>query len=100
MLIATNEGVTPEPKGGAVLWEHDWKPMEGMACCVQPNLIGDLGDLLLGTGFGNGTRRVQAPAAGEKEAKKLTSKNMSPDETDFVVHKGFLYGFDGLFLSV
>jgi outer membrane protein assembly factor BamB len=99
VLIATDEGVQAfEPKSGEVLWEHNWKPMDGMARVVQPNLIAESGDLLLGTGFGKGTRRLRAPAAGEKEAKEIwTSTAISPYFNDFVVHKGFLYGFDGNF---
>jgi outer membrane protein assembly factor BamB len=99
VLITTDEGVQAfEPKSGEVLWEHNWKPMDGMARVVQPNLIGESGDLLVGTGFGKGTRRLRAPAAGEKEAKEIwTTTAISPYYNDFVVHKGFLYGFDGLF---
>jgi outer membrane protein assembly factor BamB len=99
ILITTDEGVQAfEPKGGAVLWEHNWKPMDGMARVVQPNLIDGSGDLLVGTGFGKGTRRLRAPGAGEQEAKEIwTSTAISPYYNDFVVHKGFLYGFDGAF---
>jgi outer membrane protein assembly factor BamB len=101
MLIATDRGLTAfDPPTGKVLWTYDW-PLDGqMARVVQPTLLGD-GDLLLGTGFGYGTRRVHVGRtnAGWTTDEKWTSLAIKPYYNDLVVHDGNLYGFDGVFLT-
>lgn len=99
ILIATNKGVTAfEPKSGAILWNHEWE-LPGMARVTQPNVIGS--DVLIGTGFGIGTRRIHVGRKGDSwDAKELwTSTAIKPYFNDFVVHEGHMYGFDGPFFT-
>jgi outer membrane protein assembly factor BamB len=101
LLIATDQGLTAiAPAGGAVLWRHDW-PLPGeMSRIVQPALVGE-GDVLLGTGFGKGTRRVRVSHAGERWSTEAvwTSRALKPYYNDMVVHRGQVYGFDNAVLT-
>jgi outer membrane protein assembly factor BamB len=93
-LLATGDGLTAFlPKDGAVLWEHKW-PLAG-ARCIQAAAVGDA-DFLIGTGFGNGTRRVRINHKdGQWEDKELwTTRAISGYFNDFVVHKNHNYGFN------
>jgi outer membrane protein assembly factor BamB len=67
---------------------------------VQPTLLGDA-DLLLGTGFQYGTRRVHVSRDGDGwQAQEVwTSRAINPYYNDLVVHRGHLYGFDGSFFT-
>jgi outer membrane protein assembly factor BamB len=94
VLILTNAGLTAvDAARGAVLWEHPWK-YEGYRV-IQPLLI-DGGGVLLGTGMGTGTRRIDVSLDGDKPSIKeaWTTLDMKPDFNDYVVHEGHLYGFD------
>ncbi len=64
---------------------------------IQPALVGD-NRVLLGTGFNAGTRLLQV-APGPAVEEVWTTKAISPYYNDLVVHKGHLYGFDGIFLT-
>ena len=96
ILLATDAGLSAfEPVHGKELWHHSWL-VEGLARIVQPALVGD-DDVLLGTGMGNGTRRIHVGRnAGDWLAKELwTSRKIRPYFNDFVVLNDHLYGFDG-----
>jgi len=71
-----------------------------MARVVQPTVLGD-GDVLIGSGFQFGTRRVhvrhQSNSWNTEEV--WTSRAISPYFNDLVVHRGHLYGFDGSFFT-
>lgn len=95
LLLATEEGLTAlEPRTGKVLWEHAWL-LENMPRVAQPAVIGEA-DLLLGTPFGNGTRRLRVNRPGETWSSEevWTSRALSPYYNDLVVHKGHAYGFE------
>ncbi|MBI3863550.1 MAG: PQQ-binding-like beta-propeller repeat protein, partial [Planctomycetia bacterium] len=65
LLISTEKGVTAfDPARGTVLWQHDWPLEGGMARVVQPAVVAGT-DVLIGTGFGNGTRRVRVSREGD-----------------------------------
>ncbi len=101
VLIATADGLTAHhPTTGKVLWQHEWEPTKGMARVVQPNQVGT-SDLLLGTGFSKGTRRVHVSRDGDewKAEEVWTSRGINPYFNDLVVHRGHLYGFDGQFFT-
>jgi outer membrane protein assembly factor BamB len=99
ILIATDAGLTAlDPTSGAVLWHHDWQLQPGMCRIVQPAVVNDT-DLLLGTGFGLGTRRIRI----EHESETWTAQQVwattaiRPYFNDLVLHRDHLYGFDASF---
>jgi outer membrane protein assembly factor BamB len=101
VLIATETGLTDfNAAGGQVLWQYDWPLGGGMARIVQPSLLGD-SDVLIGTGFGNGTRRLHVNHGGDGwTAQEIwTTKAINPYFNDLVVRQDHLYGFDGSFLT-
>ncbi len=94
VLMLTNTGLTAiDPVDGKTAWAYDWK-YEGYRT-LQP-LVVDGSAILIGTGMGTGTRRVDVSlAAGEPAiSDRWTSLEMKPDFNDYLAHKGFLYGFD------
>jgi outer membrane protein assembly factor BamB len=100
LVIATDKGLTAfRPKSGEVMWKHDWE-LNQMARVVQPAILNDA-DVLLGTGFGKGTRRIHTERNGDKWTAEegWTSRAIAPYFNDLVVHRGHLYGFDGSFFT-
>ncbi|HTS61687.1 MAG TPA: PQQ-binding-like beta-propeller repeat protein [Candidatus Acidoferrales bacterium] len=84
------------PADGTLLWEHQWKGYP----IVQPNLTAD-GDVLISVTDSSGTRRL-APAQGAggwTVEERWTSNGLKPYFNDFVVHRGYAFGFDGSILS-
>jgi len=80
---------------GKPAWNYDWL-FQGYRV-IQPLLLSET-SMLLGTGMGEGTRRVElVPAKGAGEVKfedRWTSHDMKPDFNDFVAFDGALYGLD------
>lgn len=100
LLILTGQGAhSLDPGSGDVLWQHDW-PMPNGARIVQPVFSED-GDLFIGTGFGMGVRRIglDQSADGWSTTEQWTSNFLKPYYNDFVLHEGYLYGFDGRILA-
>jgi outer membrane protein assembly factor BamB len=101
VLLCTEAGLASyDPGNGAVLWQHDWVIQKDMARVVQPAVLnGD--DVLIGTGFGHGLRRVHVARAGGawKDEEVYTTKAIKPYYNDLVVHGEHLYGFDGDFFT-
>ena len=96
VLIATDRGLAAfDPAHGNVLWQHSWPLEGGMARVVQPTALG-AADFLLGTGFGNGTRRVHVRRDGDGWATQevWTTRAIKPYYNDLVTHREHLYGFD------
>ncbi|MBI2826217.1 MAG: PQQ-binding-like beta-propeller repeat protein [Planctomycetia bacterium] len=94
VLMLTNEGLTAiDPATGKNAWTYEWK-YEGYRV-IQPAVFEESG-ILLGTGMGSGTRRVDVTVAADSPDIKdrWTSTEIKPDFNDYVVHKGCLYGFD------
>jgi outer membrane protein assembly factor BamB len=101
ILLLSGGGVTSvAPSDGSVLWQHSW--VEGVGI-VQPAFASN-GDLLITAGDmmgGVGMRRIaiaHAPAGWNVE-ERWTSRGLKPYFNDFVVHKGYAFGFDGSILS-
>jgi outer membrane protein assembly factor BamB len=99
VLLLGGSGVTSlAPANGTVLWEHPW---QGVAI-VQPALTSDgvVINTISGMG-GNGTRRltVAHSSTGWNVEERWTSNGLKPYFNDFVVHKGYAFGFDGSILS-
>src|SRR5262249_11157157 len=100
LLVATDSGLTAfEPAQGTVLWQHSW-PTDGMPRIAQPALVGD-SDVLLGTAFTKGTRRLHVAREGSAWAvnEVWTTPAIKPYYNDLVLHKDHLYGFDGTFFT-
>lgn len=101
IVFLNGEGVLGlAPADGTVLWSHGWKG-DGI---VQPALATE-GDVLLGSGSGMGgeagVRRlaVKRGAGGWTTEDRWTSNGLKPYFSDFVVHQGYAYGFDGGILA-
>jgi outer membrane protein assembly factor BamB len=105
LLVTTDAGLTAfSPKTGSVLWRHEWQLDRQTARVVQPAVLevnGQGMDVLLGTGFGNGTRRLHVGwgGAGWGVEERWASRAISPYFNDLVTHNGHLYGFDGVFFT-
>lgn len=82
-----------DPSDGKELGQHDW-PYNGYRV-IQPLVIDD-NSVLLGTATGAGTRRIELTLDGDRFNSKetWTTTRMSPYFNDFVIHEGYLYGFD------
>jgi outer membrane protein assembly factor BamB len=101
LLVAADNGLTSlDPASGKVRWVHEWfGPME-MARVIQPAVVGE-SEVLLGTGFKHGTRRLRLrqKAGGWSDEEVWTTKAISPYFNDLVVYEGHLYGFDDAFFT-
>jgi hypothetical protein len=91
--------VSVAPADGALLWEHAWAG----GAIVQPALTAE-GDILINAGTptgGLGIRRlnVKRGSDGWTVTERWTSNGLKPYFSDFAVHKGHAYGFDGSILS-
>ena len=95
LLVCTDFGLQSfHPQDGNVLWQHAWASPRAERI-VQPLVLGD--DVIVGTGYGVGTRRVsiQRDGAHWSVAELWTSKRFRPYFNDFVFHQRYLYGIDG-----
>ncbi len=78
---------------GKELLNYSW-PHQGYRA-LQPQIV-DKDKLLIATGMGTGTRLVQlSEKDGQLSGEEIwTSRDLKPDFNDFMVHEGFIYGFD------
>ena len=105
VLLLNGAGVTSvAPSDGRVFWEH--KAGEGVSI-VQPQVVGQ-GEVLVAAGDmmgGTGLRRLAVARASDESQggwavqERWTSRGLKPYFNDFVVHKGYAFGFDGTILS-
>ncbi len=92
--VVTDDGLTViDPADGSLLLQYEW-PFDNYRI-LQPLVISD-SSILMSTGFGVGTRRLDLRLEGGRLAaeERWTSRAMKPDFNDYVVHRGNLYGFD------
>ena len=99
LLLSPPGVISVAPADGALLWEHKW---EGGAI-VQPGMTAD-GDVLINAMDamgGQGTRRIAVArgTGGWTVKERWTSNGLKPYFSDFVVHKGHAFGFDGRILA-
>jgi outer membrane protein assembly factor BamB len=97
VVMLGGKGVTSfEPATGKILWEYA-DPEERI---VQPGLTGD-GRILLSTRNGTALRclAVKHSPDGWSLNEEWISNRLKPNFNDFVIHKGYAYGFDGMSLS-
>src|SRR5207237_4016946 len=104
LVLITAQGLSAfDPTKGDVLWEYEWDLTkefgEDANRATQPAQVSET-DFLIGTSFGNGLRRVQVSHddKGWKAEQVWETKAISPYYNDLVVHKGYLYGFNSIFL--
>jgi outer membrane protein assembly factor BamB len=101
VLFASDTGVTAfQPADGKVVWKYDWPLETMMARIVQPALLGET-DLLIGSPFGKGTRRVRFKRDADRwsDQRIWESPAISPYFNDFVIQANHLYGFEGSFFT-
>ena len=100
IVFLSAKGVTGiNPADGKELWQYAW---EGTPI-LQPALTTD-GDVLVTSGDamgGMGMRRLAVTHAADSwsVAERWTSNGLKPYFSDFVVHNGYAFGFDGRILS-
>jgi outer membrane protein assembly factor BamB len=101
ILLLNSSGATSVAlTTGKVLWKYGWSG-DGI---VQPALTAE-GDLLLGSGSGmagaTGVLRISVKRESDKWTvqERWTSIGLKPYFSDFVVHNGHAFGFDGSMLG-
>jgi outer membrane protein assembly factor BamB len=97
VLLLSEPGVTSVALAdGTLLWEHAWPGYP----IVQPALTTD-GDILISVSDSSGTRRlgVARGPTGWTVQERWTSNGLKPYFNDFVIHKGYAFGFDGSILA-
>jgi outer membrane protein assembly factor BamB len=97
ILQLSGDGLTGvRPTDGTLLWEHPW-PGDPI---VQPALTAD-GDVLISVSAQSGTRRIAVAhgAGGWTIEERWTSIRLKSYSSDFVVHDGHAFGFDGTILA-
>ena len=96
ILMPSDAGViSVTPAEGTVLWQHSWPGFR----IVQPARTAD-GDVLL-CSERTGTRRLSVGVGpgGWTVVERWTSNRLKPYFSDFVVHDGHAFGFDGNILA-
>jgi outer membrane protein assembly factor BamB len=90
ILMSMAGAVSVEPLSGRQLWKYDWKISDRI---LQPAFISE-GEFLFA---GDGLRRVTiSKVQTEWSVKEIwNSTEMKLNFNDFIIHKGFAYGFDG-----
>ena len=100
ILLASNYGLTSVAPDGGVLWEYE----SPGGAITQPARMNE-GELLLsvlGSAMGSsGTQRLAVDHTSGKWSiqQRWISSGLKPYFNDFVVHKGFAFGFDGSILA-
>ncbi|HYT75325.1 MAG TPA: PQQ-binding-like beta-propeller repeat protein [Vicinamibacterales bacterium] len=101
VLLSAAGATSVSPATGKALWEYQWP--DGGVTIVQPATIGD-SDLLISstaaTG-GLGIRRlgIAHGPRGWSVEERWESSGLKPYFNDYVVNKGYAFGFDGNILS-
>ena len=98
ILLMSSPGVTSvSPADGKPLWEF---ALPRGTRIVQPALTAD-GDVLLSEGEGQGVHRVAIAhgPGGWTTEERWSSIGLKPYFSDFVIHNGHAFGFDGSILA-
>ena len=101
ILLLNGGGITSVGMDGGVLWSKHYDDGTGI---VQPRVLDD-GTVLVAAGElmrGLGLRRLAIARAADGTwtvEERWTSRGLKPYFSDFVVHDGHAYGFDGSILS-
>jgi outer membrane protein assembly factor BamB len=100
ILYISNAGLTSVAPDGTVLWEHKWPG----AAIVQPARMSESDVLLSTLASAMGSAGMRRLGIGHSSGKwnieeRWTSTGLKPYFNDFVVHKGYAFGFDGSILA-
>jgi outer membrane protein assembly factor BamB len=100
LLLSQHGAVSVAPADGKVLWEYKWASDTRI---MQPAVASD-SDILMSAGDamgGGGIRRLAIAngPGGWITQEKWTSSGLKPNLSDYAVHDGHAYGFDGSILS-
>jgi outer membrane protein assembly factor BamB len=93
IVLLRSTGVTSVSlSDGKLLWEHEWPGVP----IVQPGIAAN-GDLLISVNQDSGLRRlaIAQGANGWTTQERWTTEDINPWFNDFVIHNGYVYGFDG-----
>jgi outer membrane protein assembly factor BamB len=101
LLMRGSRTISVAPADGTLLWEHTAGPPS--TSIVQPAVTPE-GDVLVAGGDAMGGLGIYRLAVthgpeGWRAEERWQSRGLKPYFNDFVVHKGFAYGFDGTILS-
>ncbi len=107
LLLRGSRTIGVAPADGSLLWEHKWVAGVGI---VQPALAENAVLLTTADAMGGiGMRRIDVARGPLDLARggpggwiieeRWTSRGLKPYFSDFVVHKGHAFGFDGSILS-
>lgn len=95
VLMMSNLGLQFVDAGtGEPIWNYDWSVENYRA--IQP-LVSDQ-SVLVATSLGQGTRRVSITREDEGDwnvVEDWATRGIKPEFNDYVLHDGFVYGFDG-----
>lgn len=95
VLFMNNKGITSfAPNDGKELWEFSSPDVQGQI--VQPAMITE-SDVLISAGNLKGMQRITIKngSNGWNAKERWASEGVKPYFNDFVVHKGFVFGFNG-----
>jgi outer membrane protein assembly factor BamB len=100
ILYISNAGLTSVAPDGTVLWEHKWPG----AAIVQPARMSESDVILSTLASAMGSAGMRRLGIGHSSGKwnieeRWTSTGLKPYFNDFVVHKGYAFGFDGSILA-
>jgi outer membrane protein assembly factor BamB len=92
ILMSKSGAVSVMPQDGRVLWKYDWNTGDRI---LQPAVI-DGGEIMI-AGEYKGVSRISVSRSQDDWTTKAvwTSSDMKLNFNDFIIHKGFAYGFDG-----
>ncbi|MBI4978978.1 MAG: PQQ-like beta-propeller repeat protein [Spirochaetes bacterium] len=92
LLMSDSGVVSVEPVGGKQLWKYDWKSDDRI---LQPAVTGN--DILLSADGEIGIRRIAVSNHNDSWSVKniWNSSELKLNFNDFIIHKGYAYGFDG-----
>lgn len=93
VLLSAIGATSVSPSDGKVLWTYSW---EGDSRIVQPALTPE-GELLICNSDGSSLRCVSILHKNNVWSfqERWTSPNLKPNFNDFIIHKGFAFGYNG-----
>jgi outer membrane protein assembly factor BamB len=95
LVFSTSGLLAVDPATGKPRWDFPMTEAVGVPPAIQPCRTAP-DTFVIGYGAGFGTEAVRLAPDGHAAPSKLwATQKMKPSYNDMVLHKGFLYGFDG-----